>query len=1389
MSMNAPHRRRSPSPDGYTADYPPSQNNQQHAIQHQHQHQHHTIQQQQHQHQTSGLHHRHAVTTQAQAQAQPQSQSRLQVDPRYRERARKRRQHLPQARRGGGGVGGMIRMAVGSSSSNTANNNNTKGRWIRLALLAGIPLYLMAVTVLWFRSRYPDAFFFFFFWSTSSSSSSTTSVRTLVQLAEASHKYRQHRWMRDHEAFQQRETVQGQVVPQRAHERRERTRASATATATTSHTMDEEFIFDYEIWLPDRQKRNIVGGGRMMMMMMMETNTNASPAAVSMESLCGYLAQTAFVQNPDSYQPFSSSSSPFKVLITGILNPVGYNLALALQQRCGVASMQMIGVDAMFPNTVTNRLNLVPQLQHLVQNIPKMSRPAVLTPYIGLDPPKLPKKNMATLASSTGELDYVAAYQPSHIVHVAAAQPETMMTMKTTSKSNNNNNGKNGNINEEPQVSPLYAIRTSMAAMEQLLTSLAVNQQQQQSNRRRGSNSAAAPNTTPKLVYVSSTIGHSLQATNFRDTLHGALRLMDEILADAYAAHYGVQSIALRLPNALYGPYTPLAEKAMRLWSSQTNNNNENNNNNTGSSTTTTGSNAMAAAEEYDTDEDSLDLLHVDEVVDALLAAMQYTQPVTLDLTSGGTVAAAQVAELVQAIAARTPRPLPTVALTEHVDPVQESTRQVLAWTPRISLADGWVRTMAWYQDWLHPFAGNTDNKNGTTAMTSTTTTTGDDLLEFYQLPTCAAEDLACHAGTTYLPCISGCSSQKQCLPSMLDPIKSVLEEVTAGCDIVLYTQELGRDITDLRLHSEYMTEGEPLICNIALVSVESPLVQQVIQKVPDSELQKLGVVPNPSDQVNPGAFHKRKVTHLNGRLLFRGWILVWPEETPAQVPVTETALIKLTPSGFLSKDVQYALYIDQTFTVSPSIADIHFLVSEMRREAWPVRLVKRKTRPKAKFVLPPEPARRAVLLLSELKYQASSDAERLPSDTKISVYEATRFMRFEMGEDPLGKEPPRIKLQREFYERLPSLLNRDLMRPSSEPAHKWEFANWARTRWVLHDLQLEEARELRCDWYREEVGWQSGLDQLSLAAVLARRGLYRKLHNNEPDETIQKALSEKTGMKKLLSDTFEWDALETEANKQYSPYEEMKILPYEIDYEVEEPEENIDAEKPAQLFVRVMSDRIMSFARKTYNDKKELAEIEKKIREQEAQEKAAAETAQAEAEAAQANAGLTPEQAAAVDAEIAEEGRPQSAGGLRQGDDEDHNTPPQLSNEEVEEHNVPPLLEGEMEEANVPETNEQKVPGQVEGGSTEQIEGLLNEDSGIAEEGAGPEVAEHQNVESAEGNNKAQLMVDAVKDNPEQAEEKGGDAEQDANGRVDGVAPPDQVNWDFDHDNGDNAI
>lgn len=996
------------------------------------------------------------------------------------------------------------------------------GRWLRSCLFAGIPAYLLA-TLFFFRHA----------------SKNRHSYRTFGDLASDAAKRRDQSRFTDRREAELFELVQKELETNGL-ERRKRSMPPATV-------VKEEHLEAYDVWLSDQHERA-----------QHPDSSIEQSSPIHMESLCGYLAQTASVNNGNSYVQRNALNSKARVLITGILNPTGFHLALALKERCGVELI--IGIDNMFPNTVKSRLGLIKPLEILYTNIPKLSRP-IYPSYVGIDPSKPPKKNSPSL-ETTGELNLCGAFQPTHIVHLGSISEDAFFTNQEANQENN----------------AMFSFRSALAAMEQILTSIA---------------SVDDTAKRPHLIFASSNLFHENTPHQWMDVLHGRSRMMDEVMADFYYAKYGVESVALRLPNGIYGPWFRPAEVTHAdSWSVNS------------VLQSTIGANCHAKNCFNSTlvspleQDDRWDLLHVDDAVDSIIAAMQYRSPMSLpeifEISSGGTVSLSSVRDIAQTkvavmetteISLSKERP---VTKYHDVLAARTAAEEKLGWyKPRIIPEEGLTRTLAWLIDQIHPFRSHGKRYDSAVAQdTIPSSWTGDDLLVRNQLSTCGADDILCHRGQKYLPCASSCSTKQQCLPSIFDSVLEVFREVTEGCDIVLYTHQLGKDVSDLRLQAEYMEEGDPLICNVAVVSRESPLVESVIHKVPDDQLIKLGVKPSPRDQGRPDAFHQRKISQLNGRLLFRGWVLIWPaDETPDPLHEQDAALLKLTPNAFFAADVKYALYIDQTFTASPSLRDIQFLVSEMQRSHWPTRLVKRKTAPKAKFVLPAEPNRRAAILLSELKYQDSSTAERLPPDTNIEVFEATRFMRYELGEEPLGKEPFALKLQREFYQKLPSVINRDQMRSSTVASYKFDMSRfWARTRWVFHDMRLEEAHQLRCDWYQEHIHWGTRLDQLSFSFIMARRDVERRIAHMEPDDNVLKPMHENIEMKKLLSDTFEWHSMQTEQNKRFSPYEEIKVLPYGISYNLEAEQFHHYQGQEAPLFARIISDRTLSLARKEWN-------------------------------------------------------------------------------------------------------------------------------------------------------------------------------------------------------------
>lgn len=860
---------------------------------------------------------------------------------------------------------------------------------------------------------------------------------------------------------------------------------------------------------------------------------NDEPA--TMEELCGFFAQNSSLTVPNSYPRSAAVGPSSRVLITGILSPIGMHLALRLHQRCGVK--EIIGVDSAFPSTMLHRLQVMERTRLLHSYLPRLA--PIITSHVGLNP--LSNKRPAHFVPSTLEVDWVAEYRPTHIVHLANYDANVWSSDAYRNTGHPYVHASDGGH------SALYSIRQGPTAMEQLLLSMA----------------AAEEKKRPQFVYVSA--GDGAHQQDRASALHQRLRLVDEALAAVYAQEHGVVSTAVRLPSAVFGPWGHGESDVYQRLEA-----------------------AVRGQPLTNRSESSLlDLVYVGDVVDGVVAAMQFRSTASaataVELPSRATLSTEAIQTAIDSLRAGEVLGAfkPTVERWKSAQsPAVALTRQYLEWYPRTSIEHGLVRTLAWHWDHAHPFgAGNTTTDSTTAAFT------GDKLLERHFLATCPADDVVCHVGPRYMPCSSECAVNSQCTLSLFDDLLPLTRDVTGGCDVVLYTQLLDNNAVDMQLPTTYMDDGDPLVCTVAFVSFESPLVDAVIHKVPDQQMARLGVIPRPEDEGKPDAIHQLKKEKLNGRLLYLGWILVWPSESPVVVSQIDTSLLKLAPGRLFSDDVQYAVHIEQNFGVAPKPNDVLFLITQMRRSAIPKHVIRRKTPPKAKYLIPAEPEKCVALLVSELRYRESSRDERLPSDAKVTLRQATRFMRFENGEEPLKKEVAQIKRQREFYERVNSFMNREAMRSPDEPLHKFELSHWARTRWVVHDLRSEHARQLRCDWFQEHIQWGTDLDQLSFAYVMARRELQRRIVHDEIDDRIKKILAEKTELKRALTDTFEWSPLQVDDNRGYSLYTEVETLPPDApDATEEEGTTSGPTSDTCSVFARIISDRTLSLARKAWN-------------------------------------------------------------------------------------------------------------------------------------------------------------------------------------------------------------
>jgi nucleoside-diphosphate-sugar epimerase len=885
---------------------------------------------------------------------------------------------------------------------------------------------------------------------------------------------------------------------------------------------NEGRLEDYEVLMPNDVSRDMYPYSAMSQASR-ENNLDTLPA--STEDLCGFYAQNASLSYPEYYIKRDALGPRSRVLITGITSSLGIHLAFTIQERCG--ANVVAAIESTYPNTVEDRMRLIKPLELLDYYFPKLE---VVWGHMGVDPIKKSKKQISSEVA--GEIDLVATYEPTHIVHLSHGR---------SAKASKYTNVLHPYVDGDEDYFPsMYTFRSSLAATEQFLSTIALKDHRQR----------------PHFIYLSSALDNVDNQSELTraSTVQMQSNRMQELLADTYYNLYGVQSVSMRLPNAILGQWGSVDSDIYRALERVTRPQfNEND-----------AANASVM----------LELLHIDDAVEGFIAAMQFRLPgpVAFHLPPEGVTSADSLKSIGKDIL------LYQDTLTAISPPLVSNSavnyaEMYLKWFSRTSIRNALVRTMAWHLDQHYPY-GLPANSSDVSA---------DSLFERYSLDVCDPNDAACRVSLPSLPCASECASTKQCTPSMFDSLIAVMHEVTEGCDIALYTQALDRDTAKLRIHTDYMEDGAPLICTVAVVGFESSLVQTVIAKVPDTELVNFGVTPKPEDLGRPEVIQELKKNKLNGRLLYQGWILVWPDDVPEVLPQSLASLLKLSPGRMFAPDVKRVVYIEESYGISPTHDDIAFLAEEMSRPALPKRTVKTKVPPKTEFRLPAEPKRRAVILMSELRYQESSKSERIFSESKISLKQASRFMLYE--NDPgQKKETAGMKRQREYYSDLITLLNRNDMRSSLEPQYSFNLNHWARTRWIMHDIEgLEEARQLRCEWYQEHSRWEdSSLDQLSFAFVMAKREVERRIAFNEFDDRTRKGLAEKTEMKKLLTDSFEWHSLETERNRGYSPYGDLQAVPYDsADTDEEDAVGHVDDKSLPLLFVRIVSDRNLAFARK----------------------------------------------------------------------------------------------------------------------------------------------------------------------------------------------------------------
>lgn len=300
--------------------------------------------------------------------------------------------------------------------------------------------------------------------------------------------------------------------------------------------------------------------------------------------------------------------------------------------------------------------------------------------------------------------------------------------------------------------------------------------------------------------------------------------------------------------------------------------------------------------------------------------------------------------------------------------------------------------------------------------------------------------------------------------------------------------------------------------------------------------------------------------------------------------------LPKLSPARLFHSSVRKAMFVDETFTHSPYPDDAQFLASETSRGVLKKRTVKgpdAKGR-MTKYKLPEEPQRRAVLVVSPMRRMPDEKGHRMP----LNKITAALMKDYGIENEEDGRQPRNIRVQREYYERARGLVNAmDLRSPDRDRRHLLEIKDFIRSPWIIHHLKLEAGHRLRCEWYREHVRWNTHLDQLSFAAVMATRELARKLIAQQPleEETEEPSLLQRVMLQ--VSDASEWHPI-VSAEEGAPPVHHSQITPEAIPANLQDLPDN-DISKVGDndalsavgstYYVRIMSDARMMESRQKW--------------------------------------------------------------------------------------------------------------------------------------------------------------------------------------------------------------
>ena len=915
-------------------------------------------------------------------------------------------------------------------------------------------------------------------------------------------------------------------------------------------------------------------------------------------------------------------TSQSTVLITGIFSSsIGVNLALYLYTHCGVSNI--IGIDPLLPNTQLHRLKVSygPQAL-LIKTIPNFR---FHIPHMGIQTSATSSRDEEDEAHTLGSSYYniVERYSPTHIVHLVSVNSPYVYTRRSAAGPREgrimdhtdlplrdsilwNSTTTTTTSSEEASYwwsvygpnRPINMIRQNRFAMEHLLKSVSqvqwkrqlmeLQKKQHQSSLLTTTpiDSATTPDSSttttttkslmPRLIYVSCNADDS--SLGLTSSVLGLLPKVQDALAASYADKHNVSSVGLRF-GTVYGPWdhflTPMYQMAERAIKPP--------------------ERPVLLPSIAETKDEQQDFVHVSDAISAIVSAMQLDLnelPQTKEklnvifrMDTGERQSLYKVSKIMEEVF---PRSITLLAANRSVIgpgilPDEKDDQEELShWKPRIPFSMGIRRLLSWHYELAYMYGPNRfESPLKSKQQKSVEKSIHDRGLALLQSSStgiggCSSKrDATCLRGllTSRIPCSSECTmSSSLCTPSMFDSVLDVIREATNGCSSILYTISLGRNDDSIphRLGPNDPHFDGVNVCNIVFISRDSPLALKIVRSIPvdgDVNYNATG-----SDILSEQEVEVRLQMY-NCKVETDGWTTCWvPTNETATSVSNEMSMLKLSPGRFFSSSVKYAMFVDATFPVLPTQDDVEFLLSEVYREAQPERTVTyRLDKPKSagddgkagapqivyKYKIPPQPARRSILFVSPV---------RIPDERiRLSVHTAMKLMLEEIEQ---YEESDSLRLQRFFYESMPRAINKGEQRSFYEPLHKYTHTPfYVRSKWIIHDMTLEEARQLRCDWFQEHSSWGNELDSFSLAAVLAQRDIVRRIKWSELD---QRALDGIPEIPEKITDDNDWKMVWTDDSR----FLTSKAKDRSVD---------ASAKGKAGLYVRIINDDEMLNARKQW--------------------------------------------------------------------------------------------------------------------------------------------------------------------------------------------------------------